>query len=58
MSTKPALENPVSKYPGPPFAEQSQAWPGLASKMQPPPDHGEKSYNTKDRLVLSAERRL
>jgi NAD(P)-dependent dehydrogenase (short-subunit alcohol dehydrogenase family) len=51
MSTKAALENPVSKYPGPPFAKQSQTWPGLASMMDPPPDHGEKSYNGSGRLA-------
>ena len=34
----------VDKYPKPPFKKQSQPWPGLASKMEPPPDHGETSY--------------
>jgi NAD(P)-dependent dehydrogenase (short-subunit alcohol dehydrogenase family) len=46
-----ALVNPVSKYPKPPFAGQSQPWPGLASKMNPPPDHGEKSYKGSGRLA-------
>ena len=36
-------EDPKTKYPKPPFKEQSQPWPGLASKMDPRPDHGEKS---------------
>ncbi|WP_255208202.1 hypothetical protein [Myxococcus sp. AM009] len=36
------LQNPVTLYPKPPFAKQSQPWPGLSSKMQPRPDHGEK----------------
>ena len=31
-------------YPSPPFAQQQQPWPGLACRMQPPPDHGETSY--------------
>jgi NAD(P)-dependent dehydrogenase (short-subunit alcohol dehydrogenase family) len=44
------LENPVTKYPKPPFEEQSQPWPGLASKMNPRPDHGEKSYKGSGRL--------
>ncbi|MEP6683827.1 MAG: SDR family oxidoreductase [Parafilimonas sp.] len=44
------LENPVTKYPKPPFEEQSQPWPGLASKMKPLPDHGEKSYKGSGRL--------
>jgi NAD(P)-dependent dehydrogenase (short-subunit alcohol dehydrogenase family) len=43
--------NPLTKYPAPPFAEQSQPWPGLASKMQPRPDHGETSYRGSGRLA-------
>nr|WP_230683370.1 SDR family oxidoreductase [Enterobacter hormaechei] len=31
-------------YPRPPFAEQPQRAPGLASEMKPIPDHGETSY--------------
>jgi NAD(P)-dependent dehydrogenase (short-subunit alcohol dehydrogenase family) len=46
-----ALDNPVSRYPKPPFNKQSQAWPGLASKMDPPPDHGEKTYKGSGRLT-------
>jgi NAD(P)-dependent dehydrogenase (short-subunit alcohol dehydrogenase family) len=45
------LEDPVSKYPKPPFNEQSQPWPGLAGQMDPRPDHGEKSYKGSGRLV-------
>jgi NAD(P)-dependent dehydrogenase (short-subunit alcohol dehydrogenase family) len=45
------LENPVSKYPKPPFNKQKQPWPGLASEMDPPPDHGESSYKGSGRLV-------
>jgi len=45
------LEDPRSKYPRPPFAEQHQPWPGLASKMQPVPDHGETSYRGSGRLL-------
>ena len=44
------LRNPRDKYPSPPYKKQSQPWPGLASKMDPPPDHGEKSYRGSDRL--------
>ena len=44
------LRNPRDKYPNPPYKKQSQPWPGLASKMDPPPDHGEKSYRGSDRL--------
>src|SRR6188474_2938440 len=45
------LEDPTTKYPKPPFKEQSQPWPGLASKMDPRPDHGEKSYRGSGRLA-------
>lgn len=44
------LQNPTTKYPKPPFKGQSQPWPGLAGKMIPPPDHGEKSYKGSGRL--------
>lgn len=45
------LVDPVSKHPKPPFQEQSQEWPGLAGKMNPKPDHGEKSYKGSGRLA-------
>jgi len=44
------LVDPTTKYPQPPFERQSQEWPGLASEMIPPPDHGEKSYIGSGRL--------
>src|SRR5665213_3007685 len=44
------LQDPRDKYPKPPYRGQSQPWPGLASKMDPPPDHGEKSYRGSGRL--------
>ncbi|MCW2316065.1 NAD(P)-dependent dehydrogenase (short-subunit alcohol dehydrogenase family) [Rhodoblastus acidophilus] len=43
--------NPVTEYPRPPFARQQQPWPGLASLMNPPPDHGETSYRGSGRLL-------
>lgn len=46
----PTLDDPRNKYPKPPFRQQSQPWPGLASKMDPKPDHGEKSYKGSGRL--------
>jgi hypothetical protein len=46
-----ALENPADKYPKPPYKKQSQPWPGLASKMDPRPDHGEASYKGSGRLA-------
>jgi NAD(P)-dependent dehydrogenase (short-subunit alcohol dehydrogenase family) len=45
------MEDPTNKYPQPPYKKQSQPWPGLASKMNPPPDHGEKSYRGSNRLA-------
>ncbi len=45
-----AKDDPRSKYPKPPFQEQSQPWPGLAGKMKPRPDHGESSYRGSGRL--------
>jgi NAD(P)-dependent dehydrogenase (short-subunit alcohol dehydrogenase family) len=42
--------NPTDKYPKPPFKKQSQPWPGLACEMDPPPDHGEKTYRGSGRL--------
>src|SRR5690606_28393341 len=48
---KPALEDPRAKYPQPPFKSQLQSWPGLAAKMEPIPDHGEKSYKGSGRLM-------
>ena len=44
------LQNPTDKYPKPPFEKQQQPWPGLASKMNPRPDHGETSYKGSGRL--------
>ena len=44
------LEDPTTKYPKPPFKAQLQPWPGLASKMEPKPDHGETSYKGSGRL--------
>lgn len=45
------LRNPADLYPKPPFKRQTQEWPGLASKMDPRPDHGEQSYKGSGRLL-------
>jgi NAD(P)-dependent dehydrogenase (short-subunit alcohol dehydrogenase family) len=45
-----SLQDPRDKYAKPPFPEQHQTWPGLASKMQPMPDHGETSCKGSGRL--------
>jgi NAD(P)-dependent dehydrogenase (short-subunit alcohol dehydrogenase family) len=43
--------DPTTKYPKPPYDTTQQPWPGLASKMMPPPDHGETSYKGSGRLM-------
>jgi NAD(P)-dependent dehydrogenase (short-subunit alcohol dehydrogenase family) len=45
------MQDPTSKHPKPPFEEQKQPFPGLASEMTPKPDHGETSYKGSGRLV-------
>ena len=45
------LEDPRARYPVPPYKKQTQKWPGLASQMDPVPDHGEKSYKGSGRLA-------
>lgn len=50
-STAQPLADPRTKYPKPPYKEQPQPWPGLASKMDPKPDHGETSYKGSGRLL-------
>jgi NAD(P)-dependent dehydrogenase (short-subunit alcohol dehydrogenase family) len=45
------LTDPTTKFPKPPFSRQSQPWPGLASQMDPRPDHGETSYRGSGRLL-------
>lgn len=51
-----AVQNPASAYPKPPFPRQRQDPPGLASAMEPPPDHGEYSYRGSG--VLAGRRAL
>jgi NAD(P)-dependent dehydrogenase (short-subunit alcohol dehydrogenase family) len=45
------LRDPTAKYPKPPYKKQTQPWPGLACRMDPPPDHGETSYRGSGRLL-------
>ena len=37
--------------PTPPLPKQQQEMPGYTSRMEPIPDHGEKSYNGSGRLA-------
>ncbi len=48
---KAATTPAAAAYPRPPFPVQRQPWPGLASKMQPRPDHGETSYKGSGKLA-------
>src|ERR1700722_15027621 len=50
-STAAHGRDPTAKYPKPPFPEQHQPWPGLCSRMQPRPDHGERNYKGSGRLM-------
>ena len=45
------MRDPRTQYPQPTFPEQSDTAPGLASRMDPPPDHGESSYRGSGRLT-------
>jgi NAD(P)-dependent dehydrogenase (short-subunit alcohol dehydrogenase family) len=49
-ATAAPLQDPRTLYPHPPFPAQEQAWPGLAGRMTPRPDHGETSYRGSGRL--------
>ena len=51
IGTGQPMVDPTTKYPRPPFKSQKQEWPGLASKMDPRPDHGETSYKGSGRLA-------
>jgi NAD(P)-dependent dehydrogenase (short-subunit alcohol dehydrogenase family) len=48
---EPAMQDPRTKYPKPPFEKQTQPWPGLVRDMKPRPDHGESSYKGSGRLA-------
>lgn len=45
------LRNPVNAYPTPIYHTEKQKAPGLASKMNPLPDHGEKTYVGSGKLI-------
>ena len=49
-SSRVLMQDPTTQYPRPPFPDQQQPWPGLASRMTPRPDHGERSYVGSGRL--------
>src|SRR5580700_7785170 len=45
------MQDPREQFSKPPFPKQPQPAPGLASKMDPRPDHGETSYVGHGRLA-------
>ncbi|MBC7769368.1 MAG: SDR family oxidoreductase [Phycisphaerales bacterium] len=50
----PPMESPTQRagtYPRPPFPVQSQPFPGLTSRLNPRPDHGETSYRGSGKLA-------
>jgi NADP-dependent 3-hydroxy acid dehydrogenase YdfG len=51
MGPEKELSKDMTSYPVPPFSEQQQPMPGLTDKMNPRPDHGEKSYRGSGRLA-------
>ena len=44
------MQDPLTQYPRPKYGKETQNKPGLASKMDPKPDHGETSYKGLGRL--------
>ncbi|HEY8895286.1 MAG TPA: SDR family oxidoreductase [Niastella sp.] len=50
-SVKTPRQNPVDKYPQPPFPAQEQKMPGTEQKMNPKPDHGETTYRGSGKLT-------
>jgi len=51
MSVKTPRQNPVDKYPQPPFPAQEQKMPGTEQQMDPKPDHGETTYRGSGKLT-------
>jgi len=50
MTDRLTMQDPRQQYPQPPFPRQPQPVPGLASQMDPKPDHGETSYKGSGKL--------
>ncbi|HEX8226694.1 MAG TPA: SDR family oxidoreductase [Candidatus Saccharimonadales bacterium] len=50
MSDQHTVQDPTKQYPQPEFKDQPQDPPGLTSKMDPLPDHGETTYRGSGRL--------
>lgn len=50
MTTQYTLQDPTTQYPKADFPKQTQPESGLEQKMEPKPDHGEKTYKGTGRL--------
>lgn len=50
-TVKAPKQNPVDKYPQPPYPAQEQEMPGSEQKMDPKPDHGETTYQGSGKLT-------
>ncbi len=46
----PTQQNPLTKYPQPPYSNKQQDTPGIEADMQPIADHGETSYRGSGKL--------
>ncbi len=51
MIDRLSVQDPHYQYSAPPFSRQPQPPPGLASRMEPVPDHGKESYGGLGRLT-------
>lgn len=45
------LQDPLEKYPTPPYSDEKQEVPGTEAEMQPKADHGETSYRGSGKLT-------
>ena len=50
-SEKSILQNPLEKYPKPPYSNEPQSTPGTEGQMNPKADHGEDSYKGSGKLT-------
>ncbi|MFD3849356.1 glucose 1-dehydrogenase [Streptomyces microflavus] len=51
MNSSEEAQDPNQSYPRPDFPQQEQEHPGWTGPMDPPPDHGEKSYRGSGLLI-------
>ncbi len=49
-NTSDTQQDPLTKYPQPPYSDQKQSAPGTEAEMQPKADHGETSYRGSGKL--------